>query len=417
MKLPTPLERAEECQAVASEMFAQFEEAETHMLMLKVQLEEERRINAALAGEISSAKEEMIEKTEVANKALAAVKVCEVEKEALVKMNSDLGLQIDQFRACTAGMERTIQRTERCIRSLTQDMTRTVSECCSLREQVDTKTHAYLMLEGELESRHAANKREYDELENRYVAASSEIDRLRGEQNFYEQKERQSNEDVRVSTAEAAVLRAELASLRGSLQTSHEKLKAADAEVVALSSALKIRASAEDEAMKTVAFQAREAADALRVCKEVRDQKQEAERRLDVRSRQVVTLLIRFQLPACPACAVRVCCPIELTVLPCMHLTRDADQLKSELAKVKAELEKLNRVYLLATQELDSLKAQVADKQTVGVGMVITERHPHRVLTVVENGAAAACGEILEGDVIQGIDGTDVEDQVNAEML
>ena len=47
----------------------------------------------------------------------------------------------------------------------------------------------------------------------------------------------------------------------------------------------------------------------------------------------------------------------------------------------------------------------------VGVGLVITERHPHRVLTVVENSAAAACGEIVAGDIIQGIDGTDVENQ------
>jgi len=31
----------------------------------------------------------------------------------------------------------------------------------------------------------------------------------------------------------------------------------------------------------------------------------------------------------------------------------------------------------------------------VGVGLLITERHPHRILTVVENGSAAACGAHL----------------------
>ena len=38
---------------------------------------------------------------------------------------------------------------------------------------------------------------------------------------------------------------------------------------------------------------------------------------------------------------------------------------------------------------------QTGNEIPVGVGLLITERHPHRILTVVENGSAAACGAHL----------------------
>ena len=41
------------------------------------------------------------------------------------------------------------------------------------------------------------------------------------------------------------------------------------------------------------------------------------------------------------------------------------------------------------------LNPETGNETPVGVGLVITERHPHRILTVVENGSAAACGTRL----------------------
>jgi|LakMenEpi03Aug12_release.lakeMendotaPanAssembly.Ray.scaffolds.fasta_scaffold5414564_1 hypothetical protein len=52
---------------------------------------------------------------------------------------------------------------------------------------------------------------------------------------------------------------------------------------------------------------------------------------------------------------------------------------------------------------------QTGNEIPVGVGLLITERHPHRILTVVENGSAAACGAHLHVFVLLFVTGLSKE--------
>ena len=98
-------------------------------------------------------------------------------------------------------------------------------------------------------------------------------------------------------------------------------------------------------------------------------------------------------------------------------LSMEVAGLKNEISKQKnicglqrVELDKIKQDYRSVKQELDMYHA-AGKEARIGVGLLITERPPHRVLSVVENGSASATGKIAEGDIILGIDGTDVEHQ------
>jgi len=97
-------------------------------------------------------------------------------------------------------------------------------------------------------------------------------------------------------------------------------------------------------------------------------------------------------------------------------MAKDLEHRKKEIVQQRAvclthcsELDKHIAESMRMKQEFAMLQA-AAQERGVGVGLIITQRHPH-IITVVEAGSATACGEIVEGDVIIGIDGTDVEEQ------
>ena len=45
----------------------------------------------------------------------------------------------------------------------------------------------------------------------------------------------------------------------------------------------------------------------------------------------------------------------------------------------------------------------------VGLGMEITERKPHRVISLSKDGAALACGQIKDGDILMAIEDRKVD--------
>ena len=92
------------------------------------------------------------------------------------------------------------------------------------------------------------------------------------------------------------------------------------------------------------------------------------------------------------------------------HRNKEIVQQRAVCLAHSSELDKHIGEGMRMKQELAMLKA-AAQERGVGVGLIITQRHPHRIPTVVEAGSAAACGEIVEGDVIIAIDGTDVDEQ------
>ena len=211
------LERAKECEVISSETFNRLDEKEDLVQALEVELREERTKNAGATRDLNSARETLVDKTDELNKALAAVKVLEVEREALVKMSGDQGVQLEHYRACVASLDKQTLRMEHSLQNLAAELERSLMDAQYLRQKLMEKTSAYVRLEHELESRHAETKRAFDELEGRYKESILEVERLTSEQNFIAQKDAQRSHDVRITSAEAANLRAELASLRSSL--------------------------------------------------------------------------------------------------------------------------------------------------------------------------------------------------------
>ena len=125
--------------------------------------------------------------------------------------------------------------TEKCVKQLSNDLSlslterkvqeeRHTKECGDLRNKIADLQEAFKKLESELEARHMLRKREVEEHESRFSTTLSELDQFRASQSFLEHKQRQADEDSRVSKAEAEQYRREKAMLKSKLEVATQEV-------------------------------------------------------------------------------------------------------------------------------------------------------------------------------------------------
>jgi chromosome segregation ATPase len=229
------LERADECEQMITISFTHIDELNDCVKELEGSIQREKDKTSRLSQELESARKEIVEQSEAAKKHLASVKVCEVELKALNKVNEEQASKVKSFQASTAILEVQMLETEKCVKQLSNDLSlslterkvqeeRHTKECGDLRNKIADLQEEFKKLESELEARHMLRKREVEEHESRFSTTLSELDQFRASQSFLEHKQRQADEDSRVSKAEAEQYRREKAMLKSKLEVATQEV-------------------------------------------------------------------------------------------------------------------------------------------------------------------------------------------------
>lgn len=231
----TLLERADECEQMITISFTHIDELNDCVKELEGSIQREKDKTSKLSQELESARKEFVEQSEAAKKHLASLKVCEMELKALNKVNEEQASKVKGFQASTAILEVQMVETEKCVKQLSNDLSlslterkvqeeRHTKECGNLRNEIADLQAALKRLESELEARHMTRKREVEEHESRFSTTLSELDHFRASQSFLEVKERQADEDARVSKAEAEQCRREVAMLKSKFEVATQEV-------------------------------------------------------------------------------------------------------------------------------------------------------------------------------------------------
>ena len=231
----TLLERADECEQMITISFTHIDELNDCVKELEGSIQREKDKTSKLSQELESARKEFVEQSEAAKKHLASLKVCEMELKALNKVNEEQASKVKSFQASTAILEVQMVETEKCVKQLSNDLSlslterkvqeeRHTKECGNLRNEIADLQAALKRLESELEARHMTRKREVEEHESRFSTTLSELDHFRASQSFLEVKERQADEDARVSKAEAEQCRREVAMLKSKFEVATQEV-------------------------------------------------------------------------------------------------------------------------------------------------------------------------------------------------